>query len=124
MLKRVKARRQAAILDVIQRVPVRPQEQPLPRLRAAAFSVPQAPRFFFACSGSADSLAAIPRLASAFNAEVVALTLDVGQAGELEGIRQAALAAGAVRAHVLDARDEFARCCLAASLDGAPAAYS
>lgn len=72
-------------------------------------------RVVFACSGSADNLAEIPRLASAFEAEVVALTLDVGQAAELESIRQAALAAGAVRAHVLDAREEFARHCLASS---------
>jgi argininosuccinate synthase len=41
--------------------------------------------------------------------DVVALTVDVGQGGELEGLRDRALAAGAVRAHVLDARDEFAR---------------
>ncbi len=72
-------------------------------------------RVVFACSGSADNLSAIPRLASAFEAEVVVLTLDVGQAAELESIRQAALAAGAVRAHVLDAREEFARHCLASA---------
>jgi len=80
-------------------------------------------RIVFACSGSADTLDAIARLASAFDADVVALTLDVGQAGELEGIRQAALAAGAVRAHVLDAREEFARHCIASSReDQAPSA--
>ena len=81
-------------------------------------------RIVFACSGSADNLAAIPRLASALGADVVALTLDVGQAVELGGVRQAALAAGAVRAHVLDARDEFARQCLVASReDQAPSAH-
>jgi len=80
-------------------------------------------RIVFACSGSADNLAAIPRLASALGADIVALTLDVGQAAELEGVRQAALAAGAVRAHVLDAREEFARHCLASSReDQAPSA--
>jgi argininosuccinate synthase len=82
------------------------------------------PRLVFACSGAADNLAAIPQLADELNAEVVALTLDLGQTGELDATRQAALAAGAVRAHVLDARDEFARCCIAASRGGAPAAYS
>lgn len=82
------------------------------------------PRVVFACSGNAENLAAMPQLAGEFNVDVVALTLDLGQAGELEGIRQAALAAGAVRAHVLDARDEFARCCIAASLGDAPAQYS
>jgi argininosuccinate synthase len=80
-------------------------------------------RIVFGCSGSADNLAAIPRLASAFGADIVAVTLDVGQAAELEGVRQAALGAGAVRAHVLDARDEFARHCIASSRgDQAPSA--
>ena len=81
------------------------------------------PRVVFACSGGAENLAAIPQLAAKFNADVVALTLDLGQAGELEPIRQAALAAGAVRAHVLDARDEFARRCIVASLGDASSAY-
>jgi argininosuccinate synthase len=82
------------------------------------------PRVIFACSGAADNIAAIPRLAAEFDAEVVTLTLDVGQAGELEAVRQAALAAGAVRAHVLDAREEFARGCITASLSDSPAACS
>src|SRR5262249_23756520 len=82
------------------------------------------PRVVFASSGATDNLAAIPQLAQEFNAEVVALTLDLGQTGELDAARHAALAAGAVRAHVLDARDEFARCCIAASLGDAPAAYT
>jgi argininosuccinate synthase len=81
------------------------------------------PRIVFACSGG-NNIAAIPRLTVEFGAEVVTLTLDVGQAGELEAIRQAALAAGAVRAHVLDARDEFARGCVTASLSDSPAAYT
>lgn len=83
------------------------------------------PRIVFACSGSAENLAAIPKLSTAFDAEIVALTLDVGQARDLEGVRQAALAAGAVRAHVLDAREEFARHCIATSLDDqTPTAYT
>jgi argininosuccinate synthase len=81
-------------------------------------------RVVFACSGVADNLAAIPQLAGELNADVVTLTLDLGQTGELEAIRQAALAAGAVRAHVVDVRDEFARRCVTASLAEAPAAYS
>ena len=82
------------------------------------------PRVVLACSGAADNVAAIPRLAAEFNADVVTLTLDLGQAGELEAIRHAVLAAGAVRAHVLDARDDFARCCVASSRGEAPAAYN
>src|ERR1044071_3706987 len=80
-------------------------------------------RVVFACSGAADNIAAIPRLGAELDAEVVTLTLDIGHAGELEAIRQAALAAGAVRAPVLDAREEFARGCITASLSDAPAPY-
>jgi len=82
------------------------------------------PRIVVACSGGADNIAAIPRLAAEFNADVVTLTLDIGQAGELEAIRQEALAAGAIRAHVLDVRDEFARGCITASLSDARAGCS
>jgi transcriptional regulator of arginine metabolism len=42
MLNRVKARRQSVILDVIQRAPVRSQEQLRRSLRAAGFDVTQA----------------------------------------------------------------------------------
>jgi argininosuccinate synthase len=40
---------------------------------------------------------------------VIAVTLDVGQRRDLADVRERALALGAVRAHVLDVRDEFAR---------------
>jgi argininosuccinate synthase len=39
----------------------------------------------------------------------VTVTLDLGQGRELAHLRERALAAGAVRAHVLDAREEFVR---------------
>jgi argininosuccinate synthase len=74
-------------------------------------------RIVFACSGSRENCAAIPGLAATFGADVVAMTLDVGQGRELEAVRQAALAAGAVRAHVLDVREEFARDCIRGSLE-------
>ena len=80
-------------------------------------------RIVFACSGSPENLAAIQHLADTYDAEIVALTLDVGQPRELEGVRQAALAAGASRAHVLDAREEFARACVIASLASDTATY-
>ncbi len=63
----------------------------------------------FAYSGSAESTAAIRTLAAEHRAEVVTLTVDVGQGGELQQVRDRALAAGAARAHVIDAREEFAR---------------
>jgi argininosuccinate synthase len=59
-------------------------------------------------SGSDLDLRAITALATASEAEVVTLTLDVGQDQELEEARDRSLEAGAARAHVIDARDEFA----------------
>jgi argininosuccinate synthase len=64
-------------------------------------------RIVLAYSGDPAATAAIPWLADRYGAEVVTLTLDVGQGGELTSVRERALAAGAVRAHVIDAREEF-----------------
>lgn len=66
-------------------------------------------RIVLAHSGSERTVAAIQRLAAAHHADVVTLTVDVGQGRSLEGVHERALAAGAVRAHVIDARDVFAR---------------
>ena len=66
-------------------------------------------RIVVAYSGGLDSSVAIPWLAEQYGAEIVAVTLDVGQGRELADVRERALALGAVRAHVIDARDEFVR---------------
>ena len=66
-------------------------------------------RIVLAYSGGLDTSVAIPWLAEKYGAEVVAVTMDLGQGRELDDIRERALALGAVRAHVLDVRDEFAR---------------
>jgi len=65
-------------------------------------------RIVLAYTGSLQDLMAIRALAEADDAEVVTLTLDLGQGRDLEEIRDRALATGAARAHVLDAREEFA----------------
>jgi len=66
-------------------------------------------RIVLAYSGGLDASAAIPWLAETHAAEVITVTLDLGQGGDLEDVRDRALATGAVRAHVLDVREEFAR---------------
>ena len=66
-------------------------------------------RIVLAYSGGLDTSVAIPWLAEKYGAEVVAVTMDLGQGRELDHIRERALAIGAVRAHVLDVREEFAR---------------
>jgi argininosuccinate synthase len=66
-------------------------------------------RIVLAYSGGSVTTAAIGWLKAAHHAEVIAVILDFGQGGDLEAVRDLALAHGAARAHVLDLRDEFAR---------------
>src|SRR5690606_32793514 len=66
-------------------------------------------RIVLAYSGGLDTSVAIPWLAERYGAEIVTVSLDLGQGRELDEIRERALAAGAVRSHVLDVREEFAR---------------
>ena len=61
-----------------------------------------------AYSGGLDTSVAIPWLKEKKAVEVISLTVDVGQPVDLEQIRQKALASGAAKAYVLDARQEFA----------------
>ena len=62
-----------------------------------------------AYAGGVHASAAIPWITDTMGVEVVTITLDVGQGHDLGELRARALACGAVRAHVIDARDEFAR---------------
>ena len=66
-------------------------------------------RIVLAYSGGLDTSVAIPWLREKYGAEIVALTLDLGQGHELVDIRERALALGAIRAHVIDVREEFVR---------------
>jgi argininosuccinate synthase len=52
---------------------------------------------------------AIPWLKEKYGAEIIAVTLDLGQGRELNQIRERAMSTGAIRCHVLDVREEFAR---------------
>jgi argininosuccinate synthase len=66
-------------------------------------------RIVLAYSGGLDTSVAIRWLGEKHDAEVIAVTVDLGQGQELTDVRERALAVGAVRAHVIDAREEFAR---------------
>ena len=65
-------------------------------------------RLVVAYGGSLEGAAAISSLAHALDADVATLTLDLGQGVDLEQVRDQARAAGARRAHVVDARRELA----------------
>jgi argininosuccinate synthase len=64
-------------------------------------------RVVLAYSGGLVTSAAIGWLAREREAEVVTVTLDFGQESELAAVRERALALGAVRAHVVDVREEL-----------------
>jgi argininosuccinate synthase len=67
-------------------------------------------RIVLAYSGEPETSIAVPWLAERYGAEIITVTMDLGQGKEhLEAIRDRALATGALRAHVVDVRDEFAR---------------
>src|SRR5436190_18640691 len=67
-------------------------------------------RVVLAYSGGLDTSVAVKWIADEWGAEVVALSVDVGQTADddWDTIRQRALAAGAVEAVVVDAKREFA----------------
>jgi argininosuccinate synthase len=73
-----------------------------------------------AYSGGFASSNAIHWLAETCGADVVTVTLDVGQGEDLGAIRTRALSCGAARAHAIDARDELVREFLLPSLARGP----
>ena len=66
-------------------------------------------RVVLAYSGGLDTSVAISWIGHETGADVVAVSIDLGQGGEdIDTVRQRALGCGAVEAVVVDARDEFA----------------
>ena len=61
-----------------------------------------------AYSGGLDTSVAVRWMTEEWGCEIIALAADVGQGEDLEPVRQRALTAGAVEAHVADLRSEFA----------------
>lgn len=75
-------------------------------------------RVALAFAGTPADTCAIAWLAAEHGAEVIAVTLDIGQDRDPGATREQALAAGALRAHVVEARDAFARDCVLPSVRG------
>ncbi len=70
----------------------------------------QVKRVLLLYSGGLDTSVMLKWIQDSYEAEVVCLTVNLGQPGEdYEVIRGKALALGAVECHVVDAREEFAR---------------
>ncbi|MCI4339978.1 MAG: argininosuccinate synthase [Thermoplasmata archaeon] len=70
---------------------------------------PSAAHVVLAYSGGLDTSVAIPWIRDHYGAEVTALTVDVGQEGELTGALDRARKNGAIAARIVDAKETFAR---------------
>src|SRR5687767_7240182 len=76
-----------------------------------------AKRVVLAYSGGLDTSVAVQWMIENYGVEVIACAADVGQeGGDMEAVRQRALAAGAVEAVVVDCKEEFAADFLAPAL--------
>jgi len=62
-----------------------------------------------AYSGGLDTSIILKWIKQAYDCEVVALTADLGQEEELDGLEEKAEATGAIKARIQDLREEFAR---------------
>src|SRR5271168_5245484 len=68
-------------------------------------------------SGGLDTSVMLKWIQDSYDAEVVCLTVNLGQPGEDYGVIEAkALALGALECHVVDAREQFARDYLAPAI--------
>ena len=68
-----------------------------------------ADKIVLAYSGGLDTSVAIRWLQEQYGSDIATLTMDLGGQVDLEAARQRALDIGAIRADVMDARDEFVR---------------
>jgi argininosuccinate synthase len=67
------------------------------------------PRLVCVWAGDAETWRALAAAAASRGADIVTVTVDVGQGADFGEVRDRALAGGAIRAHVLDVREQFAR---------------
>jgi len=66
-------------------------------------------RVVLAYSGGLDTSIIIKWIKEEYDCEVVAFVADVGQGGEVKGLRAKAMKTGAKSIHILDLKEEFAR---------------
>jgi argininosuccinate synthase len=87
-------------------------EHPISAPRTASYEADpaQVHRVLLLYSGGLDTSVMLKWIQDEYDAEVVCLTVNLGQPGEdYEQIRHKAMALGALDCHVVDAREEFAR---------------
>ena len=85
-------------------------EGSFPRTASFQADPAQVGRVLLLYSGGLDTSVMLKWIQEQYGAEVVALSIDLGQPGEdWEGVKGKALQLGATACHVIDAREEFAR---------------
>jgi argininosuccinate synthase len=88
------------------------RENEIPTLRSASYEADpeHVHRVLLLYSGGLDTSVMLKWIQDSYDAEVVCLTVNLGQPGEdYEVIREKAMRLGALECHVIDAREEFAR---------------
>jgi argininosuccinate synthase len=86
--------------------------QEIPALRSASYEADpeHVHRVLLLYSGGLDTSVMLKWIQDSYGAEVVCLTVNLGQPGEdYEVIRAKAMQLGALECHIIDAREEFAR---------------
>ncbi|HTA11992.1 MAG TPA: argininosuccinate synthase [Solirubrobacteraceae bacterium] len=88
------------------------REQQIPSTRTASYEADpeQVHRVLLLYSGGLDTSVMLKWIQDSYGAEVVCLTVNLGQPGEdYEVVKGKAMQLGALECHVVDAREEFAR---------------
>jgi argininosuccinate synthase len=88
------------------------REQQIPTARSASYEADpaQVHRVLLLYSGGLDTSVMLKWIQDSYGAEVVCLTVNLGQPGEdYEVVKGKALQLGALECHVVDAREEFAK---------------
>ena len=89
---------------------IEPEPAPAPRTASYEADPAEVHRVLLLYSGGLDTSVMLKWIQERYGAEVVALTVDLGQPGEdWEVVRDKAQRLGAVECHVVDAREQFAR---------------
>ncbi|MEM3004991.1 MAG: argininosuccinate synthase, partial [Candidatus Bathyarchaeia archaeon] len=66
-------------------------------------------RVVLAYSGGLDTSVAIRWIIEKYDSDVITVTVDVGQGGDLKSVRETAEKIGAIKHYSIDARDEFVK---------------
>ena len=94
-----------------------PEQHPAPPVAGYLAQPHEVHRVVLLYSGGLDTSVMLKWIQDEYEAEIVALTINLGQPGEdYEIVKGKAMQLGALDCHVVDAREEFAQCVRQAAL--------